>query len=279
MQRPIIYHYYDQTQFLRALKGPLDESESFSYQSIADSMPDMTRSKVKKFFQGKLSLSKVKQNELLELIGLQKEEIEFFELLRRFNEAKNTEMAFGLYKKIVDWRKDKVALDTAQLDVMKLKVYEKWSTLPLLYYFDMKGASTNPEQIFRDFKGTIGIEEIQEGLSLLIELGLIEIKDQFVKKTVKSTAILDGVPRPLIKKFHHEMLSKAIHSVYHLPQEKRFHLGLTISVNNETLPLLKERMTQFIQQLNDEFSSQSGDSLYQVGLHFHNLAETSVVEQ
>ena len=264
------YVYTNHCEFFSAKKN----SSETSYYDIVNKLGNISRTQIKKMFLGKVSMSKKILFELCDYFGLNEQEKNYLNFCRQFQEAKDPEIAIGLYSKIAEIRKKYLESSSLELDEIQLKVYEKWFILPILYYFDLENSSTNIKEIQKHFHGDISIEEIESAINILKDLELIEInQDGKVKKSVRSTTIPDGIPRPLVKKFHFEMIKLSGKAVYEVPQEKRFLMGLTIPMDADKLPLIKERVSKFVLQLNEEFSSENATVLKQMNIQLFSLAE------
>ena len=278
MTTPKVFFYTDHQKYLYDLKehyNQTDEKSSLgSYAGISQLLSGSnTRTKVKKMFTGESTISQKALLKLVDIYNLNKEEIEYVNYLRKFQEVKDADNAVAIYSKVVQARKKHVDKATQLLDGAKIKIYENWYLLPLMFYFDLKDADLNIKNIEAAFFKKLTQEEIEKGIQTLCDLKLIAVLDGKIIREKKFFALIGGVPSPLIKKFHYDMGKKGLHSIYNTPFEKRHLSALTLPVETKKLPLIQEKISRFLMQLNEEFETTEGDGVYQLNMQLFSLAE------
>ena len=127
------------------------------------------------------------------------------------------------------------------------------------------------------FKGQITHSEIEESLKVLQEIDLIEVtKDGNYKKPKGQVTLLDNMPRAVVKKFHALMIERSQKAVYGIPFEQRYLMASTIPVKKSLIPVINQRIAEFVNQLDKEFSVSGADAIYQLNLQFFHVASKKV---
>jgi uncharacterized protein (TIGR02147 family) len=99
-------------------------------------------------------------------------------------------------------------------------------------------------------------QQLEDALKNLQDLGLIEWDPKASRWGVREVAVQTPreVRHHLISQYHRQMIHKGLEALDLLPLDKRDMSALTLSIRKQDLPLLKERIAEFREQLNTEFS-------------------------
>ena len=228
-------------------------------------------------FKGEIPLTKSGMENLCKHFGLSKTESTYLDMLRLFNESRDSDMALSIYNKIIDLRKKHgPKQENHELEETQLRLLEKWYYLPILSYIGLKGASSDVLAIVKAFKGQITVEEASEAIRILVDIKLLRYTDEgVIENTHDSVSLLDGIPRQLVKKFHSHMINKAHDAISGMPQEKRYLMSSTINVKSSMLPEIKKKISKFMVEICRDYSVDDADSIYQLNTQFFNLAVVS----
>lgn len=279
--KPLVYNYTDTSQFLNDFKEHLLNTgvPKVTYSYLGEKLGMGTRTKVKKFFKGEMPLTKSVFDHLKADYHYTDEDIDYLNLLKKFEHSKDPKLCLKIYKKLIDIRETKRPnFSSRKMDESELNLLEKWHHIVILYFFDINKRSANHEMIAKAFKGQLSGDEIKESLELLRDLKLIkkiesEDNNFIYQKTSAGLDLLDNLPRPIVKKFHSMMIERSLKSVYGIPFEKRYLMGLTLPIRSEDRKLADKRIVEFISSMNKEFASSDADQLYQLNLQFFHLAD------
>ena len=276
---PSVYHYTDLAECLCGLKNfrARKNRAEAAFTALAEKLGAGSRTEVKKIFKGGVPVPKATLVRIAEVFELGPDESDYLELLRRFQLSQEPNTAMALFKKIQEMRSRHLHITHSHvLSETQLEVLESWYTLPLLFYLDLKDHSHDPDVISRHFGGKISPDQVTTSFRKLERVNLIRrYEDGRWVKTEHSVAILDHLPRPMVKRFHQMMIERSLESVQGLPPERRHLMGLSIAVKKDQLELLKKRISDFMVCLDQEFSSSEADQLYQLNLQLFNLARVT----
>ncbi len=275
--KPLVYNYTDTSQFLNDFKEYLSSTgiSKVTYSYLGEKLGMGTRTKVKKYFKGEVPLSKTVFDHLKADYKYSEEDIDYLNLLKKFEHSKDPKLCLKIYKKLIDIRESKQPnFSSRKMDETELSLLDKWHHIVILYFFDINQKKASADVIARAFKGQLNNDEIDESLSLLSDLKLIKKIDQIqYQKTTAGLDLLDNLPRPIVKKFHSMMIERSLKAVYGIPFEKRYLMALTLPIKSEDRKLADKRIIEFISSMNKEFASSDADNLYQLNLQFFHLAD------
>lgn len=277
MNHPVtVYTYTDIKSYLHDFKEAITtDGAPESFEAIAKRLGLSSRTKAKKIFKGALPMSKRVLDEFATNYQLAASEKAYLDLLRKFEEVVEPELALVLYRKILEFRRKHLPEENRhELTEQQLDLLKRWYYLPVLSYFDLSQASGDPGEIVKAFRGKLSPEEAVDALECLTRIGLL-IREESgkLKKSHAHVSLLDGLPRSLVKGFHKMMIERALDSVYGMPQEKRYLVGATIPIRASVMPVLKKRISDFVLELNREFSAPDADSVYHFSTQLFHLAD------
>jgi len=129
------------------------------------------------------------------------------------------------------------------LEERQHKLLEKWYYLPVLYFLALKGVDSDPFGVAKAFHGKLSLDEVNESLKLLLDINLVKYTPEGKLVPVhENVNLLDGIPRPLVKRFHCMMIEQAKEAVYNQPVDKRYLMSATLNVKKEMLPKIQEKI-------------------------------------
>ena len=252
------------------------EGESLSFQELADQVGVSSRTKIKKMLKGEINIPKSTLENFCQYLELNSNEERFLNMLRVFNESTDAEMSLSFYGKIIEMRKKHLPeMDMFEIGEVQHRLLEKWYYLPVLSFLGLreKGSSDDLFQIVKAFRGQLSMDEVVESIRVLVQIKLLKYTEAgALVNTHSSVSLLDGLPRPLVRKFHEHMISKALDSINGMPQEKRQLMSATLTIKEAMLPEIKETISNFMIKLHNDYAVSGGDSLYQMNTQLFNIA-------
>ena len=257
--------------------GQEKSGKDISYYELADICGIASRTKMKKMLKGDLRMPKKVLHALANYFELDPAQANYLDLLRIFSESDDARHSLDLYSKIVDLKKKNgQEKHSYELEEKQLKLLEEWYYLPVCYFIGLKGASADTFEIVRGFKGQLSSEQVLEALRVLVEIDILRYTPNGnLVRVHKSITILDGIPRPLIKKFHQLMIQKAQDSIYSMPIDKRHLMSATLNVRSERVEELRQKIEEFVVMINDEYCDDDADSLHQLNTQLFSVAQVA----
>ncbi|MCK5073417.1 MAG: TIGR02147 family protein [Bacteriovoracaceae bacterium] len=269
-----VYGYSDHLEFFQDRKDQLNAMrEKVTFLSIAETIGISSRTKMKRIFKGDMKMSKNVLSSLGIFFGLKQKEIDYLELLRVFAENDNIDKAMVVYDKIIKIKKKNSENDVS-LNETQLKMLDQWYYAPIYTYLGMSNISCDLIDIASAFHRKLSVEQVREAIEVLITIKVLKYTENGKIVPVNSSInILDGLPRPLVKKFHIMMIEQAKKSVMGMPKEKRFLMSATLSMKQIMVPVLKKKIQEFIVKIYNDFSVEDGNTIYQINSQLFNLAD------
>jgi uncharacterized protein (TIGR02147 family) len=282
-EAPNAFAFTDLPSFLAALKERpyLPDGRRCTFERLGEEVGVESRTRMRRMFRGSLAMPKRVLERLADIHGLPLEQRSYLHLLRMVEQIGDPDLALGAFRKAVELRRRHGSVgDAFQLQEAQLVLLERWHTLPVLFCFDLPGIDGDPETVARAFHGKLGVGDIRESIEVLLSAGALNrAPDGRLHKARTHAAILDHLPRALVKRFHAMIIDRAQDSIYGMPEDKRFLMAATLPVRSADLPRLRKRIEDFVLAINEEFSSRSGDSIEQFSVQLFNLASTGEGEE
>jgi uncharacterized protein (TIGR02147 family) len=118
----------------------------------------------------------------------------------------------------------------------------------------------------------LGISPISAELAIdrLKRLGLLVIREKKLVKSSPNFSTAD-VPSTAIKNFHLSHLALASKAIVNQDFEKRDFSGITIAINEDKIPLLKEKIFQLQEDIGREIEGDSPNVIYHLSTQLYRL--------
>jgi uncharacterized protein (TIGR02147 family) len=129
--------------------------------------------------------------------------------------------------------------------------------------------SEDPKWISKKLRRKITPQQVERALEVLQELKLIE-RDSVSGKlvaSVGSTETTHDVPSEFIRMHHQGMLDRAKEALEEQSVQERHFNSLTVKVDAKRLPEIKEKILEFVRELNKEFETDNSNRVYQLNVH------------
>lgn len=122
----------------------------------------------------------------------------------------------------------------------------------------------------------ITIEEVSEAIARLKHLDLIVEEDGKLKDVFKFLATSNDVPSASLKKFHQQLMKKAMEALYEQDVLNREISSNVFSIRKEKLPEFKEKIRVFRRDIENEASQVKGkDAVYCLSMQFYELTRSA----
>lgn len=254
--------YLTETFENRSLRNP-----SYSLRAFARDLGIGT-STLTELLQGKYGLSKGRIEKVAKALQLSIDQTEHFSDLVIRDHARSLqereEAALRVQTRL------KQSIQTITLD--GFKVISDWYHLTLLELISLPGFQNDPTWIAK----SLGLPELTviEALDRLMRLDLIEKTDNGFLLTDDFSAIGNDTPSQAIRKFHSQILEKALIALQTHPMEKRENSSTVFAINLEDLPQAKKKLLQFRKEFSGLLSkSPDKNDVYCLSMQFFSLIQ------
>lgn len=184
----------------------------------------------------------------------------------RLDRIKDPELRVELLKEIKQASRNQAAFSSLELD--KFLAISDWYHFALLDLTEIKGFTAD----FAWIANRLGISKYEAEIAVdrLIRLGLLEKTSANNLKKTKNCRI-ESIPSSAIRKFHCQMIKKALKSIEEQKFEQRDISGTTFSVDPSKLDEAKKRIREFREEMNEFFSTGKKQNIYQLNIQLFQL--------
>lgn len=168
--------------------------------------------------------------------------------------------------------------ETRELELDYFKTISNWYHFALIELVKLR---KNKPQTVTWFSRRLGISENEVDVALmrLERLGLVT-KSQAGWHVNQDVVTFDyGRINDAVRKFHHQVLEKAIVAMSSQTSEQRYGSSSTIPIKVSSLPLARQLIQEFRTEFNKAVTApEDGEEVYGLSLQFFRLTEESVEE-
>jgi len=228
--KPIV-EYQDYHAYLNDYYEERKRTSAFSWREFAKIAGFVSPSYLKDVCSGKTNLSKVTMGRVAEAIGLVGHQVDYFEAMVQFGNAKTDE----LKKKFLE-QMNSIAFDhkVRVVDKDAFEYYDSWKN-PVVRELAPLMPGAMPGEIAKMCTQEISALEVRKSLAFLERAGFLkQIGENVYVQTEKSVeGSKEGLPLA-IRSMHREMGTLAVDSLDRFTAEVRNVMGVTMGINHET---------------------------------------------
>jgi len=247
-QPPIDVFVYDNYRVL--LRDLMEEmrkrSKAYTLRALAQRAGFASHSFLSHLLRGERKLSLESAEKLAPALGLQGRRAQYFRTLVQFNQA---ETAAERERSLLELKKLRGSSYVAKVNESQYAYYDRWY-LPVLrelaVYGNWRGDYV---KLGRMLRNPISAKEAQEGVALLLRIGLLKriAGERFALTDVLVSA--DGVPGVVFRQARTEYLLRAIEATENLPKTERHASYAVLGTTRKKF----EEYTQRMDALRREF--------------------------
>ena len=225
---------------------------------------DLYQSKLSEIMSGKQGMSEASGKAVAQRLRLNTEETEFFMLLIEHKHARS-KAARDIAK--VKLRKFSL-LESVKMRNDLFKLISSWEHMAIMEVVQLTNAKTTSKAIAEALD--VPEKKIKECINRLLKYGLLIREDKKLKRaTQQHYEWGENVPSDSIKEFHKQILQRSIQALYSTPLEKRDIRTSILSINEEDLPLVEQKIQQTSMEINKLlFKSKKKDKVYVFSCQF-----------
>jgi uncharacterized protein (TIGR02147 family) len=224
-------------------------------------------SRLSEILSDKQGISREVAARIAALIKLKQDDAEYFCDLVEVEHARSAEK-----RKLAKVRLEERELDstywTLQNDAFHL--IADWYHFAILQLVEMKSFNRNSRWIAL----TLGISrgEAEAAVARLVRLGVLVENKTRLNRSKDFVATTDGVPSSAIRKFHRQVLEKAIVALDKQSIEQRNYSSNFVTISKTDLPRAKDMMKRFRRRFVSELSANDEkDGVYCLSMQFFEL--------
>ncbi|OGR04053.1 MAG: hypothetical protein A2284_12290 [Deltaproteobacteria bacterium RIFOXYA12_FULL_61_11] len=268
-----LYTYTNYRNYLRDFYYERKKTlEGYSFAQFSTEAGIGSPNYLKLVMDGKRNLSQKSIGNFARGLGLTPGKARYFEYLVLFNQAADEDERTTYFRKMrmvkLKNRRERNLTDYEYEFLSKLH-YNAVYELVLLTDF-----RPDPAWITQRLGGLLSEDEAKRTLDNLQRLGFLREKNERLVQSFRKLQTPDEEINLALRSFHKKVMELGM-AALNQPLDEREFRGLTIAVNRDRLPQIKERLKRFVKELNDELSQERApDSVYQLGLQFIPLTRS-----
>jgi uncharacterized protein (TIGR02147 family) len=203
--------------------------------------------------RGDRNLSATTTRAFIRALGLKSRGALYFEKLVLFNQSKSSDDRSYYFEQLCS-----VSGGRSSPLITQIKNHaaylSHWYVVAVRELVALEGFNSDPEWISKKLKRKITKKQAEEAWRLLLELGMVKRNRE--NRFVITDPAIDIDPGTIdfsIRNYHKEYLARAKDAIDGEPLTEREFSSVTLSLSDEDLGLLRERIKEFRIKLNTEF--------------------------
>lgn len=263
---PNIYEYNDFRNYLadyQKAKWAVDKSFTKSHFSKLLMLPN-TRSYLNDVLKGKKVTSTFTER-FVNVIGLGRDEAQFFRVLVKFNQAENLSERELYFEQLISLNRTPKKV----LDKKTYSYYKNWYNGAIRALLHIHDFGDDFNKIAKKVFPPISSRQAKESITLLTDLNLIK-KDSsgFYKPTEKSITTSDYVRDEIILQYQLKCLDLAKAAILKNTGQKQLITTNTISISAKGLELIEKKMQQFRSEIRSlvHKDNEKAEKVYQLDM-------------
>lgn len=250
------------------LKKELSEraakNQSYSLRAFARDL-EVEPAQLSRVLKGTQNISLQSAQNIARKIYKQKKEQELFLSLVALSLAKKPSEAAAALAEV---KRKNISVDYVELSW--IDVISDWYHMAIAELVTLPRAPRTPQDISK-YLG-LSVPEVDLAIDRLLQLGILRNVGGRYRKSSHEIATPSGVPSAAIRRYHKQMIEKALESVDTQDVSERFLYGRTMTIKKADLPQLEALTREYLHRLSElSQDTEACDSLYQVNIQTFNL--------
>lgn len=235
-----IFSYTSYRQFLKDFyEEKKRENKNFSYRFIAQKVGFKSAGHFTQIVKGQANISAHLVMNFCKFIKLKKREIEYFELLVNFNQAKTQDEQRLYFERIVSFKEVSAKIVSPE----QYEFYQKWYYAVVRDLLSIYEFRSDYRELANIVQPSISTAEAEKAIKLLLALNLIRRNEKGVYEVTDSIISCDEHQHSIVLSgYASQMIDRAKDAANILPKEERIISWAGFSVSDETYSLIREEL-------------------------------------
>ncbi len=268
-----VFDYMDYREFLRDVyQTNKAKNKHYSCRYIAQKVGFKSASFFSQILKGRSNISLQMASRFAAFLQLKRKEVEFFEALVLFNQAKSHQEKKQGFERLMTFRTSRVKIVGAE----QYEFYEKWYYTvirELLHFHPFNG---NYDALAKVLTPPIKPSEAKEAIALLLKLGMIRKNAQgkWIRSDTVSSSTGYTENTTAIHNFQLQTLALAGEAIDRFPRDSRSISTLTLSLSHRGFQAFEDELNGFRRKLlKIAEGDDHEDSIYQLNFQIFPLAK------
>ncbi|SME97943.1 TIGR02147 family protein [Pseudobacteriovorax antillogorgiicola] len=263
----------DYRQILKAeLDSRCGQNPRYSLRAFARDL-NLSPSRLSEILNHKQGVSRKAAEKIAKNLGFRETEVVHFCDLVSVKHARSIKERQDAHLRILKKQAEQEETKTFQLKLDAFKIISDWYHIGILELMNMKGFRSDPRWIAR----RLGVTPIQIELAIdrLIRVGLLRRnRDDELEAVENDGWIPGGVPSESIRKFHRQILQKAMEAIATQPVDQRYVQTHVLALNKEDVPEASKEIEKFQHRFCQRFQTpEQKDLVYCISMQLFKIAE------
>lgn len=270
IERPDIFMFHDYRVFLsEIIRLKKNQSKSFNNKLLAKSL-EVTPAYISMLLKGKRELTNNLILPMGQVLGLDKNELVFFELLVNFNISKDDNSKNRFLDQMTKFKKYR---DLNPEETRMHKYMSSWLNIAIREMSTLKDFNDDPKWIQAKLRYPANINEIKESLDFLVAEGFLQKSDdgEFEKPNYQIDCTQKVYTNSLIQ-FHRHFLKLASESTMYAASEERRLYGHIVSLEEDNINKAMEILNKAFEDIRSlQTKNKQGKDVYSIEMAFFPL--------
>lgn len=242
-----LYKYSNYREFLKDYYQEKKASDGLTYRAFAELVGINSSSWLMHLINGRKNISSESIVKICKALNFEKKQIQYFELIVNFTQAKNNETKNHYFNQIIDFKK-KLHLVSIRED--QFEYYSKWYHPVIRSLISKIPFTNNYTTLAKSLLPTITAAEAKRSVQLLTKLELIrQLPDGTWTQSNPLISTGDDIQSLNIVNYHKEVAHLAADAHDLVPREQRDISALTLGVSEQDFSLIRERIRDFRKEI------------------------------
>ncbi|MEL6348669.1 MAG: TIGR02147 family protein [Myxococcota bacterium] len=269
---PDLFGYLNFREYLRSwFAWKKKKNPRYSYRLFARLTGQRSPSLLLHIMEGKRNLTAAMLEGYQNALQLNDEERAFFEALVTLDQGGTPQARNQAWEQIAATQRFRRA---RRLDAASFRRVSRWHYTAILELARSPQFQPDPIWMAAALEPPIAVEDAEQALQELLELGLLEAGPDGIHPAEISVTTPHEVAGLAGFNYHEGMLSLAREAIIRVPPSQRHLVGLTVGIPAALVPRLKRELTAFAERLLDlcDSNDDAVEIVYQIGMQAFPLS-------
>lgn len=273
-ERIDVFQYQDFRSFLKDYYNTRRQKDrKFSIRFFARRAGLRSQNYLKVVMDGRRSLTSRNVPKFVKGLGLEPSEAEYFETLVNYNQARDLIERREYFNKLGFLHKKRRVPKI--LSGKQMAIFNHWRHLVIYEMACQENFNPDPKVISKKLGGRFSVEQIQESLDIILGSGILtENEHGKLVPVAPQLASPDQLTNEQLRSIHKSFVSLGIEALESKNQESKEMRTLTIGLTKEQVGIVREKISEFMRELNSVFTTNQGQDIYQINLQFFRLTKS-----
>lgn len=266
-----IYEYKDYREFLRHyVSRRKRENPDWTIAGWARELGLLATTSITKILNGQREPGERICQKLTEYFRFNSEESKYFDYLVHLNKCTDSTMREVFTEKLLRLTP---TIGKLSIDEARLQIVAEWVHMAIRQMAGVQPLPNDPAWIARQLIFESSVEQVQQAIENLLQLGMLIERDGKLSKSETWLASTEDIPSKALRSHHSQMIENAKQAIEKVPVLQREIRGMTMAVPLDKMDMAKAMIRQFTEDIAKLMNENSTDQVYQLNVQFFPLTQ------